>query len=121
MEKSDVKYQDALRKYAYATHKRDGFICKYCGWDGSKWPNWLFLSWDHLLPHGNPKRDDPKYIVTACRICNEFCNRTIFDVEGKSPEEIVDMKHKEVNKRRDEYKVFWRERVNNQKAKEGSE
>lgn len=77
-------YSDALRGYAYSVHERDGFRCVYCGLDGTVWPNWLYLSWDHLLPKGHPDRDDERYIVTACRICNEFHNRTLFDVMDKT-------------------------------------
>ena len=101
-------YSDALRGYAFEVHSRDGFRCVYCGIDGSRWPTWLYLSWDHLLPRGHPSRDDERYIVTACRICNEFCNRTLFDVEHKTPEEIVDLKRTAIMARRAEYEEFWR-------------
>ena len=104
-------YTDALRGYAHRVHRRDGFTCVYCGWDGSQWPNWLYLSWDHLLPRDHPDRDDERFIVTACRICNEFHNRTSFDVEGKTPEQIVAMKKTAIAERRDEYRDFWEENV----------
>jgi hypothetical protein len=87
-----VKYGDALRGYAHEVLKRDDFTCRYFGWDGKVWPNWLYLSWDHLLPVGHPGRDDPAFIVAACRFCNEASNRTKWDVEGKSPEELVAQK-----------------------------
>jgi hypothetical protein len=104
-------YSDALRGYAYRVHTRDGFKCVYCGWDGTIWPNWLFLSWDHLLPHGNALRDDEKYIVSACRFCNESCNRTSFPVEGKTPQEIIEMKRKAITEVRNAYFRFWKENV----------
>lgn len=104
-------YTDALRGYAHRVHRRDGFTCVYCGWDGTQWPNWLYLSWDHLLPKGHPDRDNERYIVTACRICNEFRNRTAFDVEGKTPGQIVAMKKRAISERRHEYRAFWEERV----------
>lgn len=28
-------FTDALRGYAFAVHKRDGFKCRYCGLDGT--------------------------------------------------------------------------------------
>ncbi|HUZ00745.1 MAG TPA: hypothetical protein VMU89_10365 [Thermomicrobiaceae bacterium] len=37
-------FTDALRGYAYDVLKRDGFRCRYFGWDGSLWSNWLFMS-----------------------------------------------------------------------------
>lgn len=104
-------YSDALRGYAFEVHRRDGFRCVYCGIDGSRWPTWLYLSWDHLLPRGNRLRDDERYIVTACRICNEFCNRTVFDVEDKTPQEIVDLKRTAIMARRTEHEEFWRGQV----------
>src|SRR5438270_12988630 len=79
-----AKFGDALRGYAHMVLKRDGYICRYCGLDGTIWPNWLYLSWDHLMPVGHPERNDPSYIVAACRFCNEASNRTKWDVAGKS-------------------------------------
>lgn len=65
-----MAYIDALRGYAHRGHRRDRFQCVYCGLDGSTWPTWLYLSWDHLLPKTHPLRDDERYIVMACRIPN---------------------------------------------------
>ena len=76
------------------------FKCRYCGLDGTQWPNWLYLSWDHLLPVGHPHRDNPNYIVAACRFCNETHNRTIFPVEGKTPKELVEQKKKLILEKR---------------------
>jgi hypothetical protein len=87
-----TKYSDSLRDYGYATLKRDGFTCRYRGLDGTLWPNWLYLSWDHLLPKGHPQRDDPAFIVAPCRFCNEASNRTRWETEGKTPEELVEQK-----------------------------
>lgn len=105
------KFQDALRGYAHPILKRDGFKCRYCDFDGSAWPNWLFLSWDHLLPIGDPQRDNQDYIVAACRFCNEVHNRTEFDVKDKTPDELVKQKKFFVSRKRDEYKLFWGKEV----------
>jgi len=57
------------------------------------------------------KRDDEEYIVTACRFCNECHNRTRFPVEGKTPEEIIEIKRKAIMKKRAEYQEFWDKKV----------
>lgn len=102
-----ARYSDALRGYAHDVLQRDRFTCRYCGLDGTIWPNWLYLSWDHLLPPGHSMRDDPNYIVAACRFCNEASNRTRWDVDGKTPEELVEQKKPIVQAVRDSYKEFW--------------
>lgn len=104
-------YGDALRGYAHPVLKRDDFVCRYCGLDGKVWPNWLYLSWDHLLPVGDPMRDCLDFIVAACRFCNEACNRTIWDVAGKSPEELVAQKKPAVLTVRQHYRTFWEAEV----------
>ena len=106
-----AKFDDALRGYAHFVLKRDGYVCRYCGLDGKVWPNWLYLSWDHLLPPGHPQRDVTEYIVAACRFCNGACNRTFWEVEGKSPNELVQQKLPFVIAKREEYKQFWEQEV----------
>ena len=100
-------YTDALRGYAHDVLKRDRFTCRYCGLDGTIWPNWLYLSWDHLLPVGHAERNDPNYVVAACRFCNEASNRTKWDVAGKSPDELVAQKKPIVLAVREQYRAFW--------------
>jgi hypothetical protein len=85
-------YTDALRGYAHTVLKRDRFTWRYCGLDGSIWPNWLYLSWNHLLPVGDPLRNDPIHIVAALRFCNEASNRAKWSVEGKSADEPMHRK-----------------------------
>ncbi len=104
-------FNDALRGYAHKTLKRDDFVCRYCGLDGRIWPNWLYLSWDHLLPKGHERRDDPHYIVAACRFCNEAHNRTVWDFENKTPEQLAAQKKEPVLTRREEYRQFWENEV----------
>ncbi|MEA2582408.1 MAG: hypothetical protein QOF33_493 [Thermomicrobiales bacterium] len=105
------KFSDSLRGYAHAVLKRDRFTCRYCGLDGTIWPNWLYLSWDHLLPKGNPKRDDPDFIVAACLFCNTAANRTVWDVSGKTPDELVAQKKPVVLAVRERYREFWEKEV----------
>lgn len=107
-----AKFGDSLRGYAHEVLKRDKFVCRYCGLDGKKWPNWLHLSWDHLTPKGHPQRNNPEFIVAACRFCNEAHNRDKWPVEEKSPDQLVDQKKPSVLAKRDEYKKFWEENVN---------
>lgn len=102
---------DSLRGYAFAVLQRDGFTCRYCGLDGKVWPNWLYFSWDHLLPPGHPQRDNPDFIVAACSFCNTLHNRTKFEVDGKTPEQLVAQKRPLVLQRRAEYERFWNEHV----------
>ncbi len=106
------KYDDALRGYAFGVLERDGFRCRYCGLDGTIWPNFLYLSWDHLLPRGDPRREQDErgaqaYIVAACRFCNEVHNRTPLPTEGLTPDELVEQKRRLVQERRGEYQAFW--------------
>jgi 5-methylcytosine-specific restriction endonuclease McrA len=64
-------FTDALRGYALAVHRRDGFQCRYCGLDGAA----TFAAWLSLYPKGRPNRDNPDYLVTACMFCNTADNR----------------------------------------------
>jgi hypothetical protein len=106
------KFSDsALMGYAHLVLKRDGFICRYCGLDGTVWPNWLYLSWDHLLPKGHSQRDDPAFIVAACLFCNTSCNRTIWEVEGKTPDQLVEQKRPAILAVRARYREFWEHEV----------
>jgi hypothetical protein len=108
-------FTDSLRGYAYAVHKRDGFRCRYCGLDGTEsFGNWLSLSWDHLVPKGHPRRDDPEYIVTACMFCNTADNR-YFDLlakrgltlDGLTPDQLVAQRLSYVEATRSAYEEFW--------------
>src|SRR2546423_8133230 len=102
-----AKYSDSLRGCAAEVLKRDKYVCAYCDLDGKIWPNWLYFSWDHLLPPGHPNRDDPNFIVAACVSCNTFANRTIYDVKDKTREQLVVQNKPVVLARREEYRQFW--------------
>lgn len=113
------QYSDALRGYAFPVHSRDGFKCRYCGLDGREsFSNWLCLSWDHLLPKDHPRRDDLKFIVTACMFCNVADNQYFrlagkrgLKFDGLSPEELVAQRKPYVDATRKSYHSFWAERV----------
>jgi hypothetical protein len=112
-------FTDALRGYAFAVHRRDCFRCRYCGLDGTtSFGSWLSLSWDHLLPRGNPQRDNPEFIVTACMFCNTADNR-YFDLverrglsfDGLTPDQLVAQRLPYVEATRASYQEFWLEHV----------
>jgi hypothetical protein len=101
-----------LKRVRFYIYLRDNSVCVYCGLDEKKWPNWLFLSVDHLLSKKNPNRENVDYKVTACRFCNGVCNRTKYDTESKKPEEIINLKKAVIKKVIDEYKEFFDKNVN---------
>ncbi len=114
-----ARFIDSLRGYAFQTHQRDGFKCRYCGADGSKsFETWLTLSEDHLLPRRHPKRNDRDYIVTACNFCNTADNR-YFDLaesrglkfDDMTADQLVEQRKPFVEKVRWEYRRFWEEKA----------
>jgi hypothetical protein len=117
-------FEDALRGYAYPIHKRDGFRCRYCGIDGTQdFASWLSLSWDHLLPKGDPRHDDPQYIVTSCMFCNVADNRYFDHAEKRglqfddlTPEQLVAQRLPYVEATRQRYHDFWSANVGSQAA-----
>lgn len=106
-----AKFIDALRGYAAEVLRRENYVCVYCGLDGKVWPHWLYFSWDHLLPRGHAKRDDPEYIVAACTFCNTLANRTVFEIEGKTREQLVAQKRPVILARREDYRRYWEAEV----------
>lgn len=60
-------------------YERDGFRCVYCGFDGSTFEGWRFLTLDHFKPlskGGTYERDN---LVTACVACNNQKWNTLFE------------------------------------------
>jgi len=117
-----ASFTDSLRGYAFPVHKRDNFICQYCGVDGTQsFDTWLSLSWDHLLPKGHSNRDNLEFIVTACNFCNTADNR-YFDLaekrglrfDGLTPDELVAQRMPYVQATRQSYRDFWEQRVKEQ-------
>ena len=110
-----TQYTDSLRGYSYPIHKRDGFICQYCGLNGRRsLEAWLNLSLDHLLPPKHPDREDPKYMVTACKFCNSADNlyfkhakKRGIRFDGLSRNQLVKQRLEFVRKTREKYEEFW--------------
>ena len=105
-----MKYRDSLRGYGRIIFERDKFICTYCGEDHSSFLMWRFLTVDHLLPKGHPKRNDPEWQVTACSFCNTAKNREKYHInENTNPMDIINMKKTKIKETTDEYFKFWEE------------
>jgi hypothetical protein len=51
------------------------------------------------------------YAFLVRRFCNEARNRNIYEVEGKTPEEIVAFKTQAISETRDAYREFWEQNV----------
>ena len=113
-----MSFADSLRGYGFPIHRRDSFRCQYCGLDGSRWPHWLSLSVDHLLPQGHPSREDDDFKVTACRFCNEADNQFFRKAEERglrfdkmTPKDLIKQRRPYVQKVRRDYRVFWETKV----------
>ncbi len=114
-----AKFIDSLRGYAFPIHKRDQYVCQYCGLDGrTSFEAWLTLSLDHLLPKGHPERNNPEYTVTACQFCNTADNRYFDHAEKRglmflnlNREELITQRRPFVLRTRQSYHLFWEEHV----------
>jgi hypothetical protein len=61
----------AIYAEAEKVFKRDEWTCKYCGLNGRQsFAAWRSLTWDHLVPRHDSRRDNRDFIVTACGSCN---------------------------------------------------
>lgn len=117
-------YTDALRGYAAKILARDNYTCRYCGLDGrASFSNWLVLSEDHLLPKGHPNRDKEEFRVASCLFCNAADNRYLeramqegVSFDGKTPEELIEMRLPTVQRTRDAYREFWEANVATKRA-----
>jgi 5-methylcytosine-specific restriction endonuclease McrA len=98
-----AKYTDSLRGYGAPVFERDGWVCRYCGFDGRRFGNWLFLTVDHMVPISQGGSRDPSNLVTCCRACNSFFNRG--EVQS------FEQKKAAIAKRREEFRAFWEEHV----------
>lgn len=114
-----TQFTDALRGYAFPVHSRDGFRCVYCGLDGRQsFEAWLSLSWEHLLPKGDPRRDDHDFIVAACVFCNIADNQYFvraaergLSFANKTRQQLVEQRRPYVMRTRHAYREFWEANV----------
>ena len=113
-----MSFTDSLRGYGFPIHQRDGFRCQYCGLDGSRWPHWLSLSVDHLLPKEHSDRKKAEFIVTACMFCNTADNQFFRKAEERglkfddmTPEDLIEQRRPYVEETRRAYRTFWETKV----------
>ena len=112
---------ESLRGYGKKPFERDKWTCRYCGLDCSKFELWLFLSVDHIIPYQQQKEvntdlDDQRNHATACRMCNEFGNRTKFEIPknvtfDKQVASVFEQKRQVIMKKRAEFFEFWTKNV----------
>ncbi|MBI5520956.1 MAG: HNH endonuclease [Desulfovibrio sp.] len=98
----------SLCGYGAKALKRDKYKCKYCGFDGSTFDNWLQMSVDHVIPVSATDTPDHSIdnLVACCKACNSFTSR--MDIDPKmSIKEVIAKKKAHVKKRRLEFKKFW--------------
>jgi 5-methylcytosine-specific restriction endonuclease McrA len=82
-------------------YERDGFRCRYCGFDGSSFEAWPFLIVDHINPRG--PRDDPANLATCCRRCNDW--------KGPTPCESVEQAKDIITQAGKLNREFWEQNV----------
>jgi hypothetical protein len=108
-------FDDALRGYAYpSTSAMASAAATAASTAPSPSRAGSPLSWDHLLPKGDARRDDLEYIVTSCMFCNVADNR-YFDLaekrglhfDGLTPDEPVAHRLQYVQATRERYREFW--------------
>lgn len=107
-------FNDSLRGYGHKTHKKNNFICKYCGYNGRAFPNWLQLTVDHIVPYSQGGKHGVTNLVTVCHACNSITSRMSFP-KGTSKKEIIEAKKERVKERQSEYFAFWKTHVNKAK------
>ena len=93
----------ALRGRGIRIFQRDNYICQYCGFDGRSFDGWLFLSVDHVVRQADGGTNEASNLVTACRACNDFINRTT--ASG------LDEKKRRIARRRQAQRAFWETHV----------
>jgi len=68
--------------------ERDKGFCEYCNLDLLQdFTHYYFAEVDHLLPNGDPRREDTQYMALACRACNSRLSAAhrqgLFTVEAR--------------------------------------
>ncbi|KJU83630.1 HNH endonuclease domain protein [Candidatus Magnetobacterium bavaricum] len=69
------KTNDSLMGYGFKIHKRDKFICQYCGYNGSSLNNWRQLSIEHILPKNSGGKDDDSNCITVCNLTMSYLSK----------------------------------------------
>jgi len=105
-----TKYSDSLRGYGHPIHEKSNFTCRYCGFDGRSFPNWLQLTVDHVLPISSGGSDEDANNVTACQACNSITSRMKFP-PGTTKDEALEKKKERIHQRQNDYFEFWRQNV----------
>jgi 5-methylcytosine-specific restriction endonuclease McrA len=99
-----LAYRDGLPIF-----RRDGFQCQYCGFDGSAFEGYFFLTVDHVVP----QKQKPHWrflmdnMVTACRFCAGLKNRTRVTNADNIRAAFVEKKQLILG-RRAELEQFWK-------------
>ena len=68
--------------------ERDAGYCRYCNLDLLQdFTHYYFAEVDHLLPQGDPKREDTSQMALSCRACNSRLSvahgKGLFTVESR--------------------------------------
>ncbi len=116
-----------IRDYAgsMSVWKRDEWKCRYCGADLSKWPDWLNLTIDHVIPKNSKNRagskpkgdiESTENKVTACRSCNTMRNQTAYKIPSAASFEeqikiVFEEKKEQILQRRNDFMEFYRAHV----------
>ncbi|MBI5697135.1 MAG: HNH endonuclease [Thaumarchaeota archaeon] len=75
----------SLCGYGAKALKRDKYKCKYCGFDGSTFDNWLQMSVDHVIPVSATDTPDHSIdnLVACCKACNSRkCCKEVSELFG---------------------------------------
>lgn len=66
-------------EWKHKIFKRDGYICRYCGRDGSRdLTAYMLLEPDHFIPKKKGGSPDPDNVITSCHICNNMKGQQVF-------------------------------------------
>ncbi|MBI1337342.1 MAG: hypothetical protein GC164_10320 [Phycisphaera sp.] len=104
------KYRETLRGHGHPIFKRDGFRCRYCGFDGSDFLSWQQLTLDHVVPRSASGTNEASNLVTCCSSCNSITSRIVFQ-EKPDFDNAFAAKMKKINKRHNDCRLFWESEV----------
>jgi NADH pyrophosphatase NudC (nudix superfamily) len=72
------KRKSISRAMKNSIFERDGYTCRYCGWNVNNWSVNRGLTIDHILPVSYNEDNKEKNLVTACNVCNGLVNNKVF-------------------------------------------